>query len=237
MLGVVVCVGVLSLGAWNVHANLIASERAPLVSIVWSGPYGTFGEPANTPGQTIARQLGGIPRTFSGTAMPGSPSGGGSNPQPGPRGPNIAQSFGVNVQPAPLQVTPTTESVILTRPPGRVVGGSFVGGLRTITVVATGSLAGWQASISLDALNSSAPISQSQLCVTPSSPSMVVGNPGDVVQANSHMCGQMGSSFPVFFAAPGGGGGTYSDTASLVLSVPAGIDASEITATLTMSVH
>jgi hypothetical protein len=47
----------------------------------------------------------------------------------------------------------------------------------------------------------------------------------------------MGSTLPVFFAAPGGGGGTYNDTASLVLSVPAGMDASEITATLTISVH
>jgi hypothetical protein len=112
-----------------------------------------------------------------------------------------------------------------------------MGELRTMTVVATGSLGGWHASVTLNALNSSAPISQSRLCVTPNRPTLVSGNPGDVVQASSDTCGQMGSTLPVFFAAPGGGGGTYNDTASLVLSVPAGMDASEITATLTISVH
>ena len=65
---------------------------------------------------------------------------------------------------------------------------------------------------------------------------MVAGNPADVVGAAPRSCGRVGQPVPVFAAAPGGGGGTYSDSAGLALVVPGGALPGRVTATLAVAV-
>jgi hypothetical protein len=232
-IGVGALVGALVMGVWVVHANAIASATRPSASISWSGPDGTEGEPVNT----------------SPPGVPHPPANGRGHdhdhhhhhhhlPPPG-GGSGVTQAFALTVQPVPLHVSPTSESVSLTRWRGRGDGdgGPFVGALSPITVVATGSLAGWHASVTLVALSSDAQLKGARFCVSPDNPTMLDGNPGDVVRADHRSCGTVGDTLPVFFAAPGGGGGTYSDAADLTLFVRGGIDASEVTATLKVSVQ
>jgi hypothetical protein len=52
-----------------------------------------------------------------------------------------------------------------------------------------------------------------------------------------HSCAGAGEAVPVFFAAPQGGGGTYSDTANLTLLLPDGTFPADLTASLAVSVH
>jgi hypothetical protein len=219
-----VLTGAVLLGAWIGHADAIASATPPWVSISWSGPDGTAGEPPNTPGPKFPH-----PEHPKGPRHHHHP--------PGPPGSGATQTFALNVLSVPPHVTPTTESISLTRWHGRGEGGPFTGELSTITVVATGSVSGWHTSISLVHLSSAGWLSRAHLCVKPDRPTLIDGNPADVVRANPPSCGTIGDSFPVFFAAPGGGGGTYSDTADVILFVPGGIDASEVTATVAVSVH
>ena len=225
--------GAALLGAWIIHANAVASATSPSVAISWSGPDGTAGEPADTPGPKVHHH-------HHDDHGEGDDHGRGSKHRhhhPPAGGSGVLQTFALTVLPVPPHVTPTSESISLTRAHGRGAGGPFTGELSTITVVATGSVTGWHASVSLVALNSDATLTGARLCIKPDSPTLIDGNPGDVVRANPRSCGTIGDSFPVFFAAPGGGGGTYSDTATVRLIVPGGIDASEVTATVAVSVH
>ena len=48
------------------------------------------------------------------------------------------------------------------------------------------------------------------------------GEPADVVRGTVLSCAGVGKPVSVFFAAPGGGGGTYGDTADLTLVLPDG---------------
>jgi hypothetical protein len=79
-------------------------------------------------------------------------------------------------------------------------------------------------------------LAHAQLCVAPHRPTMVAGNPQDVVRRAPRSCAGRGQSIPVFEAAPGGGGGTYSDTADLVLVLPAGTPPENLTASLAVAV-
>ncbi|HEY6426883.1 MAG TPA: hypothetical protein VIX84_06590 [Acidimicrobiales bacterium] len=226
-IGVGALVGALVMGVWVVHANAIASATRPSATVSWSGPDGTAGEPVDA----------------SPPRVPHPPDKGRGHHHhhhhvPGGGGSGVGQAFALAVQPAPLHVSPTSESVGLTRWRGRGDGdgGPFVGELSPITVVATGSLAGWHASVTLVALSNDAQLKGAHFCVSPDNPTLVDGNAGDVVRADHRSCGTVGDTLPVFFAAPGGGGGTYSDAAHLTLFVRGGIDASEVTATLKVSV-
>jgi hypothetical protein len=65
---------------------------------------------------------------------------------------------------------------------------------------------------------------------------MVAGNPADVVRGTVLSCAGVGKPVSAFFAAPGGGGGTYSDTADPTLVLPDGALPAQVAATLAVSV-
>jgi hypothetical protein len=137
---------------------------------------------------------------------------------------SLSQTIGVSVLPGPLTVAPATETVSLsaTRVLGRRV---YIGQLAPITVVdARGSLVGWRAGVSLQSVSGAdnAALAGAVLCLTPQRPTMVAGNPADIVRGARSSCTHGGQTASVFWAAPGGGGGTYSDTASVLLSLPGG---------------
>jgi hypothetical protein len=107
-------------------------------------------------------------------------------------------------------------------------GPTYNGQLQRITVVdARRSLVGWKASVTLVSIEGASPGTGSdhnnaEICVTPDDPTMVAGNPLDVVRGDQPSCGGIGEGIPVFFAASGGGGGTYSDIGALTLLLPGG---------------
>jgi hypothetical protein len=117
-------------------------------------------------------------------------------------------------------------------------GDSYLGALPLVKVVdARGSLAGWDASVSLQGIDglSSSELAGAQLCANPDTPTVVAGNLGEVRGAKNS-CGGLGEPVSVFYAPSGGGGGTFTDTASLTLSIPAG-KAGPVTASLAVTVH
>jgi hypothetical protein len=154
----------------------------------------------------------------------------------------VSESIGVAVLPGPMTVAPTGEMPVFRRL-GSFDGSqpAFAGDLSPITVTdARGSLAGWHAGISLESVSglTAGQLAHARLCASPDRPTMVAGNPVDVVRGDRRTCAGLGQTVPVFFAASGGGGGTYSDSAGLVLSIPGiGPDSGGVTATLAVSVH
>jgi hypothetical protein len=150
------------------------------------------------------------------------------------------QTIGIAILPGPLTVTPSAESVPLTqlRPFGQA-GPLYQGSISTITVDdARGSLVGWRATVSLQAVSGldAAQLASTRLCVSPHPTTLVAGNPADVVRSSPRACAGPGDPLSVFFAAPGGGGGEYSDTAAIGLVLPNGSSPSGATASLAVAV-
>ena len=103
---------------------------------------------------------------------------------------------------------------------------------------ARGSLVGWRSTVFLQTVSGldAARLASTRLCVTPHPTTLVAGNPADIVRSSPRACAGPGGLLTVFFAAPGGGGGEYSDTAGLAVVLPNGTDAANPTATLAVAV-
>jgi hypothetical protein len=152
---------------------------------------------------------------------------------------SVEQIIAVPINPGPLTVTPSSESVSLANANGQGNGGSLAGSLSTVTVVdARGSLVGWDATVSLQSVDGLSPadLARAKLCVSPDAVTVVAGNPPEV-KAGQHACAKAGDALTLFYAPPNGGGGTFSDTGSLTLLVPGAMLASPLTATLGVAVH
>jgi WxL domain surface cell wall-binding len=147
----------------------------------------------------------------------------------------------VSILPGPLTVSPTSEPVTLTDL--RAFGHStpfYRGDLSPITVDdARGSLAGWRVTVSLQTVSGldAAQLASTRLCVSPYPTTLVAGNPADNVRSSSRACAGPGDPIAVFSAAPGGGGGEYSDTAGIALTLPDGASAPGTTASFVVSVR
>lgn len=154
---------------------------------------------------------------------------------------SLHQIISVSIQPGPLTVSPGSEQVPFTNmgPLAHTIP-LYGGDLAPVTVVdARGSLAGWSATVSLQSVVglAGAGAARTRLCVDPGTPTMVAGNPNDVVRSAHRACGRVGDPISLFEAAPGGGGGTYQDTAHLTLIVPGDIHPNQVTASLAVAVH
>jgi hypothetical protein len=154
---------------------------------------------------------------------------------PGPADVPASQTLGVSVLPGLLTMTPTGDSVMFTHSGDRIVnGGRYNGTLPVVTVVdARGSLVGWNATVSLQGIDGLTPsqLASAQLCATPNAPTIVAGNPGEV-SAAPRSCAGIDQPVTVFFAQPKGGGGTFTDTAALTLTVPSDVGVDPLTAYL-----
>jgi hypothetical protein len=195
--GAVVLVAVVLMGVWLVHMQATASATPPHATATWSG--NGSGSNANGGPNATASVIGSAGGTSDG----------------------LDQTMAVSVRPGSLTVSPATESVTVAPDHGRGSGGPDHGDLAPVTVVdARGSVVGWNASVSLQAVDglSASQLARARLCATPDAPTIVAGNPGEVGAA-ALSCGGVGVPVSVFFASPGGGG-TFSDTAALMLVIP-----------------
>ncbi len=224
LIGVALLAPWLVLGSVAAHAAEGASAAPVLVSVTRSGPDTAAASPASPP-TTSAPQSG----PLVGTSSISVGSGG-----------SVQQTIAVSVLPGPLTVTPVNESVTLSQV--SALGQRlpvYRGELSPVTVVdARGSLVGWRATVSMQGVGgvSAATLAHAQLCASAPAPTVVAGNPADVVRGVAHSCAGVGTPVSVFFAAPGGGGGMYSDTADLTLVLPEGTLPAPVTAILSVSV-
>jgi len=219
--GLAVVAALLAMGGWVAHAAATASATPVLASESWSGQGGpTVGAPSPptpAPGGDVVTP----------SVAPGS-------------GSSAVQTFGISVLPGPLTVSPTTASVPLS--PSFAFGhriSVYQGQLPPVTVVdARGSLVGWRATVSLQSVAGAAStqLAHAFVCASSPKPTYVAGNPGDVVRGEALSCAGVGDPLTVFWAAPGGGGGTFSDTAVLRLVVPGGKLPAEATASFAVAV-
>ena len=139
--------------------------------------------------------------------------------------------------PGPMTVSPGSESIAFSRAQGQ--GGPYSGQLAPVTVVdARGSLVGWDATVSLQSVSGvrEGDAANARLCVAPDAVTVVAGNPPEVRSGNM-TCGNAGDPLRVFYAPPNGGGGTFSDTATLTLRLPNGAGSNQVTASLAVAVH
>jgi hypothetical protein len=108
-----------------------------------------------------------------------------------------------------------------------------------VTVVdARGSLVGWNATITLQSVSglTASQLTGARLCVEPDPVTVAGGRPNEVRSARPS-CGNVGDPLTLFFAPPNGGGGTFSDTGALSLSLPSTTAGNQVTASLSMAVH
>ena len=194
-----------------------------LVSVTRTGPDAPGADPANAPA---------APAVHAGVVDAPVVSGGSDG--------SVQQTIGVSILPGPLTVSPATESVSLTQLSAFDRGLPFYRGqLSPVTVVdARGSLVGWRASVSLQGVAgaSAGQLAHARLCASAHTPTVVAGNPGDA-RGVPFSCAGVGGTVSVFFAAPQGGGGTFSDTADLTLLIPGGNLPAQATASLAVSVR
>lgn len=151
----------------------------------------------------------------------------------------VQQTIGMTVLPGTMTVAPASESVALSQV---TLGGPqplFTGSVTPVTVNDyRGSLAGWKATVTVQSVTgvSAAALARARVCLGPHDPTLVEGNPADVVRGAGRSCGPAAQPLTVFFAAAGGGGGTYRDSADLALDLPSGTPLSgPATATLTVA--
>jgi hypothetical protein len=238
--------GTLLVGGLTTYAAATASANSQPVSLGGSSTFAASTDPApattttTSPAPRTSTSLGSVVTQSIGesvlpghpTVSPGGESGGPGNP--------ITQTIGIAVLPGVMTVAPTSESTPLTQI--QAFGHSvpdYQGALSPITVNdARGSLVGWRATVSLQAVSGldAAQLASTRLCVTPHPTTLVAGNPADFVRSSPRVCAGPGDLISVFSAAPGGGGGAYSDTADIVLLVPHGTVAAAPTASLAVSV-
>ena len=224
--GAAIVLGTLLVGGVTTYAAATVSANSQIVSL--------GGSPTSV---VTADQASPTPTTTA--AVPTVQSAESANAVGSP-GVAAKQTIGIAVLPGPLTVTPATESVPLTQLAafGRAEP-DYVGALSPITVDdARGSLVGWRSTVSLQAVSGldAAQLASTRLCVTPHPTTLVAGNPADIVRSSPRACAGPGGLLTVFFAAPGGGGGEYSDTAGLAVVLPNGTDAANPTATLAVAV-
>jgi hypothetical protein len=218
VLGTLVVGGVTTYAAATETANsqfVALSGNDAIVSGSGSAPTTTTTTPAPPPVHSVDSAIGnpGIPAT---------------------------QTIGMEILPGSLSVSPSAESVPLTQL--RPFGSSsalYQGAISTITVDdARGSLVGWRTTVSLQAVSGldAAQLASTRLCVSPHPTTLVAGNPADIVRSSPRACAGPGDPLTVFSAAPGGGGGEYSDTAGVALVLPNGASPSGVTASLAVAV-
>jgi hypothetical protein len=222
--GAVVLAGTMWLGVSVARADAIAPVTPPHVTVTWG--------PDESAGPGVASPTTPAPAPPSSEATAGQTDSvrvaGAANVS------GAGQMFAVSVLPGPLTVNPASEAVTLSHGGG----GPYRGDLSSVTVVdARGSLVGWNAAVSLQAIGgvSASQLAGARLCVTPDLPTVVAGNPGEV-RAATRSCGGVDQPVVVFSAPPGGGGGTFDDTARLTLRIPAGT-VTPVVATLAVTVH
>ena len=234
--GALVLVGVLFMGAWVAHADAVATTTRPHVKVVRSGTGPDGSSPAATTATTTPASVqspasddGGLSQSSTVAILPGSltirPAAGSDSPTAG------------SVRLLAGSVRRLADSVTFSHD-GTGPSGPYRGTLPLVRVAdGRGSLIGWDASISLQAVGglSAAQLAGAQLCVDPDRPTIVAGNPAEVRGAKNS-CGGFREPVLVLFAPPGGGGGTFTDTASLKLRVPGGA-ATPVSATLIITVH
>lgn len=159
-------------------------------------------------------------------------------------GASLSETVEVAIQPGNLSIHPGTQTVVFgafaSRDPS-ASDTSLRGDLTPVTVVdGRGTLAGWHVTVTFDGLyridRPAVASSAASVCVFPSRPVLVFGNPIDVVERNSSSCLAVGASAGLFFAAPGGGGGTYEDGAVLELHVPKSMGGDRFSAMISLSV-
>lgn len=190
----------------------------------------TTTDPGNTLPSTVRDVNGPISRTAGNSGTTGNTGYGTQSAE---------QMLVLEIQPGALSITPATESISFTPAHGNGNNGRMVGSLSTVTVVdARGSLVGWTATVSLQSVDglSAADLANAKLCVKPDAPTVVAGNPPEV-KAGRNACGRAGDALTLLYAPPNGGGGTFSDTGNLTLSLPGAPVAGPVTATLAVTVH
>jgi hypothetical protein len=228
--GALVLVGILLMGAWIAHADAIASSAPPHVKVAPSGTGPDGSSPAATtttttpaPAHATASNDGGLSQTLAVSVLPGSLT--------------ISPPAG-SVSPTAGSVSPSGDSMTFSHD-GDGHGDTYRGTLPLVRIVdARGSLAGWNASVSLQGIDglSASQLAGAQLCVNPDKPTIVSGNPGEV-RAAKHSCGGVGDPISVFFAPPPGGGGMFTDSATMTLRIPAGNGADQLSTALAVTVH
>jgi hypothetical protein len=214
------------------HAAEAESAAPPSVSVSWTGPDGQPTGPGGVPVTTTTLADG---NGITVTPIPND-TGTNSADATGDASSSVQQTLSVSILPGPLTVSPGSESVAFSRPHGQ---DSFRGDLAPVTVVdARGSLVGWDATVSLQSVAglSASQLANARLCVDPDAVTTLAGRPSEVRSA-TRSCGRVGEPLSVFFAPPNGGGGTFSDAASLSLVLPATSSAGQVTASLAVAVH
>ena len=161
-----------------------------LVSVTRTGPDVATGGSSNAPTATV-------PHVSAVVDAPSVPVGSGGS---------VQQSIGVSVLPGPLTVAPATEAVSLSQLRAFGRGLPFYSGLLSpVTVVdARGSLVGWRGTVSLQSVAgaTAGQLAHARLCASAGTPTMVAGNPGDVVRGVQHSCAGVGEEVSVFWAGP-----------------------------------
>ena len=216
--GVAIVLGSLLVGGVTTYAAATASANSQIVSPGGS-PVSAPDSPTTVP-TTTATTIAPVVQSADVAEATGSP------------GVPAKQTIGISILPGSLTVTPAAESV-------PVSGPEHLGSLSPITVDdARGSLVGWRATVSLQAVSGldAAQLASTRLCVSPHPTTLVAGNPADIVRSSPRACAGPGDPIAVFSAAPGGGGGEYSDTAGISLALPDGASSSAVTASLVVSV-
>lgn len=203
---------VLILSAGGLARGAEAESTAPVTTTVEQGDLDVAGTPT-------ASDTGGV-------SLPGTPDGSSMS---------AGQTIAVSILPGPLTVSPSSQSIAFSGDRG----GTDVGDLAAVTVVdARGSLVGWTATVALRSVSGldASQLAHARLCVSPDAVDVVAGNPPEVRSATGS-CGTLGVPLAVFFAAPNGGGGTFSDTAGLTLQLPAGLGSDRVTASVAVAVQ
>ncbi len=259
IIGVALLAPWLVLGGFAAHAAEGASVTAENPSSTWAASASPVSDQVGSPTTSVppagapvtassisAGPAGPVQQDIGVSVLPGVTTGppasattDASGVSVGPAGP-VHQTIGISVLPGPLTVAPATESVSLSQISslGQALP-AYRGELSPVTVDdARGSLVGWRATVSLQGVEGvdAAALARAQLCASAPAPTMVAGNPADVVRGVARSCAGVGEPVSVFLAAPGGGGGTYGDGADLTLALPEGTLPTRVTARLTVSV-
>jgi hypothetical protein len=227
---------ILFLGAALARAAESTSEEPTSVSVSYTDGSGQPEAPSGSTTSTTDTLASNAKDV--GVSVNGAAGDTGTTGKTGTNNDSVEQIIAVPINPGPLTVTPSSESVSFAGADGSN-GGRMAGSLSTVTVVdARGSLVGWDATVSLQSVDgvSAADLAKAKLCVSPDAVTVVAGNPPEV-KAGRHACAKAGDALTLIYAPSNGGGGTFSDTGGLTLQVPGAKLASPVTATLAVAVH
>lgn len=213
-------------------ADAVSTDPA-VEAVRWTGPDGQLVGAGGAPVTTTSLGHGGHDATETSTARDAagvSPAG-----ASGVSSTSADQTISVSIEPGPLTVSPSSQSVVLSG----AGGATDKGDLAAVTVVdARGTLVGWTATVTLQSVSGldTSQTAHARFCVTPQTVTVVAGRPPEV-QSATGSCGNVGDPLTVFFAPPNGGGGTFSDAAGLTLQLPSGTGPDQIIASVAVAVH